>query len=33
MTALTGSGSVGVLSIVVLFVVGFILMRKVPEHR
>ena len=33
MTQLTGSGSLGVLSVVVLFVIGFAIMRKVPEHR
>lgn len=33
MTAATGSGSLGVLSVVVLFVVGFLLMRQVPEAR
>lgn len=32
MTALTGSGSLGVLSIVVLFVIGFVMMLKVPER-
>jgi UMF1 family MFS transporter len=32
MTALTGSGSLGVFSIVILFVIGFIMMRKVPDR-
>ena len=32
MTAATGSGSLGVLSVVVLFIVGFILMSRVPER-
>ena len=33
MTALTGNGSLGVFSIVLLFVVGFVMMLKVPERR
>ena len=33
MTALTGNGSLGVFSIVILFVVGFVMMLKVPERR
>ena len=33
MTALTGNGSLGVLSIVVLFVIGFVLMLKTPDSR
>ena len=33
MTAATGSGSLGVLSVVVLFVIGFVLMSKVPDTR
>lgn len=33
MTALTGNGSLGVFSIVILFVVGFVMMLKVPERQ
>lgn len=33
MTALTSNGSLGVFSIVILFVVGFVMMLKVPERR
>ena len=33
MTAATGNGSLGVLSVVVLFIVGLILMSKVPERQ
>lgn len=33
MTALTGNGSLGVFSIVIFFVVGFVMMLKVPERR
>ena len=32
LTQVTGNGSIGVMSIAVLFVVGFFLLRKVPEH-
>ena len=32
MTAATGNGSLGVLSIVVLFIIGFIVMLRVPER-
>ena len=32
LTQVTGNGSIGVMSIAVLFVVGFFLLRKVPER-
>ena len=31
-TQLTGEANVGVFSLVILFIVGFVLLRKVPEH-
>ncbi|MBP3884307.1 MAG: MFS transporter [Olsenella sp.] len=33
MTALTGSGSLGVFSIVILFVIGFVMMLKMPKQE
>ena len=33
MTQLTGSGSLGVFSVVVLFIIGFFVMRRVPERE
>jgi UMF1 family MFS transporter len=33
MTMLTGSGSLGVFSIVILFIIGFVMMRRVPERN
>ena len=30
-TQITGNSSIGVLSIAVLFIIGFVLMTKVPE--
>ncbi len=33
MTMLTGSGSLGVFSIVILFIIGFFMMRRVPERE
>ena len=32
MTAATGNSSLGVLSIVVLFIIGFVVMLRVPER-
>ena len=32
-TFLTGNPSLGVLSIALLFICGFVIMLKVPEHR
>ena len=31
-TQLTGEANFGVFSLVILFIVGFVLLRKVPEH-
>ena len=33
MTQLTGNSNLGVLSVVVLFVIGFVVMLKVPDRQ